>query len=323
MKEKCRVKYYFKIILGLVIVMSNGVFATPLVSNIPIYTATGNVGWATSAVGLSMALQNTGTCSSICQRVASKDLMVDLPEGATVKKAFLYWATDKAQGDSSVLLEGNTVNAQKSWNSQIGTMKFNGYRADVTGIVTHTGSYSFSGIASNATVTYGAACLAGAQLITIYDLPANTNNALERVDIFNGFHGIRGAGLAEETRSEVTIPVDLRDAKRVIVTTMVWQGNAVRELSSFTDRLTVNGISLSGNDTNNGSGANKNNSTDFENTNDGAPLSQYAVDTDTIDITAQGVGRNNLTISNASLSVDFLISQGFVVGYKGENTPSP
>jgi len=117
-----------KIIIGFIIAINNMLYAIQ-VSSKPIYSVTGSVGWTTSAVSLSYPKQN----SNVCNLITSKDLRVDLPNGAIIRKAFLYWATDSS--DSSILLNGKNILAQKTWSTTTGTMSFHGYRADVTNII--------------------------------------------------------------------------------------------------------------------------------------------------------------------------------------------
>ena len=308
-KPRSVIVFHLSIVSILISVATAANADTP-VSSTPIFTAEGEVGYATSALGLSTGNSVDGSCV----RDNLGNLVLILPTGASVRQAYLYWATDGE--DNQVNFLGNVVTADMTWSAQLLTSGYTGNRADVTSFISTTGSYQFSGLDSNQETPFRAGCLRGAQLIVVYDLPIGTPNALNRVDIFDGFQGMRGSGLAASTFAEVTLPISLLGSPRIVGTTLAWQGNATSEDPTLTDLLLVNGTAFGGNDANDSSGANKDNTTDFNGPVFGIPLSQYAVDTDTFDLTAIASGDPSITFRNESVDNDFLISQGFVLGYE-------
>ncbi|MGB7084353.1 MAG: GEVED domain-containing protein, partial [Phormidesmis sp.] len=187
---------------------------------------------------------------------------------------------------------------------------YHGYRADVTSIVAGGGTYAFSNLSSANTSPFFGGCLAGATLVVIYDTTESDPNALNRIEIFDGFEGIRGAGLASGGGSaSATLPLNLEGADLSFMTALSWQGNSLNEGSTYRDSLTVNGTPVFNtnnpiNDYGNGSGANR------------PQNSVYAVDADTFNISFVN-GATSLNIINSSVEEDYVISQAFVIGARG------
>jgi len=300
-------------VLALMFGASVQVHAAPAVSSSPMYEfdSQGKAGWATSAVSLIQSYSSGTTC----YQIASKNMAVDIPAGAVVKKAFLYWSASQKYNEN-ISFGGQSIGYDQRWTASIGTLSYVGYRKDVTDLVTGSGSYAVTNLTSSATVTSGGGCVAGAQLITIYELPTVGNaNALSKVRIYDGYHGIRGSAGGESTYSTVSVPLDGTGLERAVVTNMTWQGNSLSEHSQYADYFYVNGQNMGGTDINNGSGANINNTTAFSTVGRTA-LSQYTVDTDTLNITAQAQNRSTLTLQTGSVSWDYIIEQGYVVGIR-------
>jgi uncharacterized repeat protein (TIGR01451 family) len=284
------------------------------ISSTPSVSETGEaIGYTVDAVSLSNSYGTT-----VCTLTSTRNFNITLPTGATVRKAILYWATDLTAGDAQVSLAGSTINASQNWNDTIltTTKTYNGYRADVTSNITGAGSYSFSGLSSAPNSSpFNGGCLSGASLIVIYDTTRSDPNALNRIEMFDGFEGIRGAGLASGgASSTVTLPINSLGSDLSFMTALSWQGNFISEPPSnngYPDSLTVNGTAVSNpnnpvNDNGNGSGANQ------------AQSSVYAVDADTYDISnITSAGPTSLIITNASGNFDYVISQGFIFGSRG------
>jgi uncharacterized repeat protein (TIGR01451 family) len=281
------------------------------VSNTPSFSITGEaIGYTVDAVSLSNSFGTT-----ICTLTPSRNFNITLPVGATVKQAILYWATDLTAGDSQITLAGTTINATKSWNDTIltTTQTYNGYRADVTSQIAGTGTYSFSGLNSASSSPFSGGCLSGASLVVIYNTTRTDPNALNRIEMFDGFEGIRGAGLASGGGSStVTLPINSLGSDLSFMTALSWQGNSIIESApgNYPDSLTVSGTAISNannpvNDNGNGSGANQ------------LPNSVYAVDADTFDVSSIVAGSTSLTLTNTSGNADYVISQGFIFGSRG------
>ncbi|VVB66945.1 von Willebrand factor type A domain protein [Candidatus Norongarragalina meridionalis] len=108
---------------------------------------------------------------------ASRDIVVTLPEGATVVKAFMYWNAINQNGAkndfSAMTLNGNAVTGD-----EIGSFVNQGpdycvlpvsYRADVTDLVTGSGTYTVNGDISNMFD------VEGAELVVVYSDEGSPN----------------------------------------------------------------------------------------------------------------------------------------------------
>ena len=178
-------------ILGLMLGASVQVYAAPAVSSSPMYEfdSQGKAGWATSAVSLIQSYSSGTTC----YQIASKNMAVDIPAGAVVQKSFLYWSASHRYNEN-ISFGGQSIGYDQRWTASIGSAAYIGYRKDVTNHVTGSRSYAVTNLTSSATVTSGGGCVAGAQLITIYELPtAGNTKALSKIRIYDGYDGIRGS----------------------------------------------------------------------------------------------------------------------------------
>ena len=301
-------KYTFASLLGCTILNAKLSLAGTPISSTPVFDYSGNaIGYTVDAVSLSDAFNNQTSCT----KTSTRDFNITLPPNATVKEAHLYWATENTLGDSQVTLNGQTVTATQSWNDSIVDLSFNGYRSEVGFIVSDSGTYTFGGLTSRDNVPYQGACLAGATLIVVYETTVSDPNAVNRIQIFDGFEGIRGSGLTATTESSVNLDLNLKEVDLTLMTALSWQGNSLDESDSYSDLLEANGQTVSNNnnpqdDQGNSSGADK------------APNSVYAVDADTFDISFVK-GASSLNLTNTSIADDYKIVQGFVFASRGSD----
>ena len=129
------------------------------------------------AIGNSM---NYSEARDNCNKKSSSAASLSIPSGTTVKSATLYWS-GSGYLDSSVKLNGQTVNKTKSWTDTESSwnIRFFAASADVTHLVTGSGNYTVSGLAWNNTGNY---CTSNAaygawSLVVIYEgssIPLNT-----------------------------------------------------------------------------------------------------------------------------------------------------
>lgn len=178
-----------------------------------------------------------------------------IPAGATVRKAYLYWAGSGGdpQGgvpvDDSVTFNGSAVIADRTytaWYNAGGnnTLSFFGGVADVTAQVTGNGVYTFADLTvQTANIPGGgrycasAAVLGAFSLLVVYDDPAET---LRVVNIWEGFQSFRGASITL-TPSNFTVPTPAPAtplSSRILV--ISWEGDSGNSapLGGFTEDLT-------------------------------------------------------------------------------------
>ena len=115
---------------------------------------------------------STDACSITTS--SSGTLTTSLSPGATVEKAYLYWAHSGATPDTQVIFEGNTVSADVTYGSFITSRTFYGSVSDVTSIINgiadpSTETYNFSGLTIDNSSTYcSSATVLGAWSLIIF-----------------------------------------------------------------------------------------------------------------------------------------------------------
>lgn len=148
--------------------------------------------------GFGNTLRTSSDAVDPCAVGATSSASLTLPPGASIQHAYLYWAGSGSTVDSSVTFGGSTVNADRTFTetfSNGGTDYdyFAGF-ADVTGIVTSAGSYTFGGL----TVYTGAphcgssAVLAGWSVIVIY---SSGSEPMRVINLYDGFRFYRGSSI--------------------------------------------------------------------------------------------------------------------------------
>lgn len=116
---------------------------------------------------------------SNCRFRRSASASLDLPHGAAVVQAFLYWsASGVARAASEVRFNGRAVSSDAIYSMALGKLHYYGARADVTKFVSSSGIYRVSGIEI---ATYGFCDLPGGaaygawSLIVVYEMPTLIN----------------------------------------------------------------------------------------------------------------------------------------------------
>ncbi|MCR9278628.1 MAG: hypothetical protein NXH85_11690 [Pseudomonadaceae bacterium] len=231
--------------LWLMVGAAGNIAADP-VSLTPNLTFAGNVDFTVTAGSLRTQSNAGNSCA-----VGSTDTqnLSGIPAGSTIVAAYLYWAGSGPTIDSTVTFNGSTVNADRTFtdNYSIGTIDldfFSGF-ADVTGIVSGNGSYTFSGLTvtntnlpGGGTYCANAAVLAGWGLAIIYE---NASKPLRVINLFDGFQPFRGSQI-QLTPSNFVVPASPIDGKIGILS---WEGD-VENSAAFggvTENLVFDGES--------------------------------------------------------------------------------
>lgn len=170
--------------------------------------------------------------------------------GATVRRAYLYWAGSGAAVDPTVRfttpLGTQDVTADRTFTETfvLGTTYrfFSGY-ADVTTLVQNAGNGAYS--MTNLLVDNGApycgvsAVLSGWSLVVVYEHPAEP---LRVVNMFDGFQFFRGSQISL-TPNNFVVPASPIDGKLGHIT---WEGDAGNSsaLGGFTENLSFRGSAL-------------------------------------------------------------------------------
>jgi len=171
--------------------------------------------------------------------------------GATVRRAYLYWAGSGSTVDTTVTFStpGGTqvLTASRTFTE---TFVFNGTNydffsafVDVTALVTAggNGSYSMTGLSVNSGNPHCpvSAVMSGWSLIVVYEHPAEP---LRVVNLYDGFRFFRG-GQITISPSNFVVPTSPIDGRLAHVT---WEGDAGNSsaLGGFTENLRFEGVPL-------------------------------------------------------------------------------
>lgn len=191
-----------------------------------------------------------------CNRINSSSDTITLPANSTVKAAYLYWAGSGPVPDNQVTFNGTTVNANNLYTETFTynniTHNFFGARADVTALVSGSGTYTVSGldtqfVQSDCDV---AVIFAGWAMAVIYQ---NANEAQRVINLYDGFRAFQSSSI---TITPANFIVDTnpgtKGGKHAHIT---WEGDAgnSQDAGGFSERLSFNGNVLTdaGNPNNN------------------------------------------------------------------------
>lgn len=182
------------------------------------------------------------TISACAITGSSSSAITSIPAGATIRAGYLYWAGSGSATDATVSLNGASVSADRSFTDTFvffGTDYdfFSGF-ADVTGLISGNGLYTFSGLSVDNGGQYcsSQAVVAGWSLIVIYEHPGED---LRAVNVFDGFQLFRADSLTL-TVDTYRIPASPINGK---VTPITWEGDPQNSGSSggFSESLLFNG----------------------------------------------------------------------------------
>ncbi|WP_223198207.1 beta strand repeat-containing protein [Maribacter arenosus] len=265
---------------------------------------------------------NTGNPCSIVPTSTVTGLTTAIPGTATIEKAYLLWAHSNQNPDTSIIFEGQTVNANIAYTSSLsGNRIFYGMLSDVTSIIQgipnpSTNVYDFSGLNIDNTDTFAQYCstattLGGWSLLIFYE-----ETSLPAVSI-NLYHGFKGES---NTSNSYTLSgffaIGATGAK---TTALSWEGDSTLDGNSagttnpngesliVTNQLGTN-FTMTGDGGQTGNNAY--NSTIYDNTI--LPniniTNSYGVDLDTYDISPYIAPTDSQITVNVNTGQDFVIS---------------
>jgi len=213
---------------------------------------TGNINFVST--GGSLRNNATNTCTL---NATSTTALSGIPNGTTIRNAYLYWGGSGGTADTSVTFNGNTVTATRTfaatYTGVTPSLPYFGAFANVTSIVTNTrnGNYTFGGL----TVVTGSphcdvsAVVAGWSLIVIYE---SATERLRAINLYDGLAPFRGSQLVL-TPDGFRVPATNIDG-RIAVFTLEGdpanseQMNGVDEALRYNGFLLDDGINVAGSD---------------------------------------------------------------------------
>ena len=241
-----------------------------------------------AVTGGSLRTQNNATDPCAIAATSSNQLTTNVPNTATIEKAYLIWAHSGLQPDSQVSFDGQTINASVINNAN-NSVNFFSMVGDVTSIVNNTTdlanhSFTFGDLTVDNSDRYcnTTVVLGGWSLFVFYE---DNNLPAVRINMYNGFDPEQNS--SQSYTLDNFYAIDSNDAKTTVLS---WEGdvNLNNSESLFIETsATGSPFKLFGDGDNNGNTINNPfNSTIFDNT--GATLvnqtDQYGLDLDTYDI---------------------------------------
>ncbi len=198
------------------------------------YTVTGGTLRTASNATNACSVTNTGSAT-----------LSGIPAGATVAKAYLYWAGSGSTPDYNVTFQGQSVTDVRNYTGYyegggISGDFFNGI-ADVTSIVISGGNttYTFSDLSVDSGGNYCSysIVLAGWSLIVVYEEPTLP---IKKVNLYEGFDFDRYSATTF-TLDGLLVPADATGS----VTGLFWEGDEnYQGTTEYPEELTFNGNSL-------------------------------------------------------------------------------
>jgi uncharacterized repeat protein (TIGR01451 family) len=195
------------------------------------------------ATGGSLRSSATDACALVGSNTGS---LSGIPAGANIVAAYLYWGGSGTTADTSVTFNGSTVTAgganvfDEIITDGSGREYFGGV-ADVTGMVSGNGSYSFSGLTVDNGGSYcsTATVVAGWSLVVVYGA---TSEPLRAINIFHGLQTFLASSIS-------LVPDGFRIPSTGIngkFTAITWEGDPGNSGTSgtFSESLRFNGTTL-------------------------------------------------------------------------------
>ena len=202
---------------------------------------TGNINFTTTGGSLRSS-PNTGTPCSV--NTTSSQTLSGIPAGRTVRTAYLYWGASGNTADTSVTLNGSTVTASRTFARTFnnGTaFNFYGGFADVTGLVTGNGTYTFGAlnVSTGAPWCNSQAVVGGWALIVIYQ---GAGERLRAINLYDGLDYFYGSAVTQ-TPDGFRIPASNIDG-RIAVFTLEGDPQNSGTNNGFSEALRFNGMLL-------------------------------------------------------------------------------
>jgi len=213
---------------------------------------TGRINFVTT--GGSLRNSSTNTCTV---NATSTTALSGIPNGTTIRNAYLYWGGSGGTADTSVSFNGNTVTASRTFAATYTgvspSLPFFGAFANVTSIVntTRNGNYTFG----NLTVVTGSphcdvsAVVAGWSLIVVYE---SATERVRAINLYDGLASFRGSQLILNPDG-FRVPSSNIDG-RIAVFTLEGdpanseQMNGIDEALRYNGNLLDDGINVAGSD---------------------------------------------------------------------------
>lgn len=287
----------------------------PIQANVPLTLFDEFNGYYDYAVTGDSFRNSTANECSIIGATTGTTLTTAIPAGATIEKAYLFWAHSSASPDESVTFEGQTVNADIIRSSSFNGGNLYGMTSDVTSIIQgipnlSTNTFDFSNLTIDNGEPYcsSTVVLGGWSLMIFYTAPSLPAVS---INLYNGFDGQQFNSNSYTLSGFFAI-----GASGSKTTILSWEGDqGLANNESLTVTTGLGTFTLSGDGDNNGVTVNNPfNSTVFDDT--AVPnvnRTTLGLDLDTYNISGFiGPGESTVT-TNVNVGQDFVISNAVLL----------
>lgn len=165
-----------------------------------------------------------------------------IPDNATVKKAYLYWAGSGSNVDSNITFDGTSLTADTTYeDNYAGMYKFFQGVKDVTDMVASkgNGSYQFSDLSVDRSSKYCnvKGVLSGWSMIVVYEDPSIDKYKLNTIELYEGFVASRN-----ETVNYTLDGIQVAEDPEAKFSMLIWEGDV--SLGGDDESFSFNGNTL-------------------------------------------------------------------------------
>ncbi len=266
---------------------------------------TGRVNYTVTGGTLRSNPDNIDACSLNATSSAS---LSNLPYGATIRKAYLYWSGSGMNIDNQVNFAGSSLTADRTYTDSfflsdpyLGDNDYYFFQGvkDVTDIVSKTrnGSYQFSGLTVDNAYPYCdfQGVLSAWSLVVIYEDTTLADNKNNTIKLYEGLEVSRN-----ETVNYTLSGIEVASDPIAKFSMLVWEGD--QSLGGTTESFAFNGNTLS-----DSFNPLENQFNSSINTNQASNI--HGVDFDTFDVTSY-VSEGDQSITGTITTGDDLVLQG-------------
>jgi uncharacterized repeat protein (TIGR01451 family) len=249
----------------------------------------GRVNFTGTQVTLRTKPNGSGTDACLVAATSTnKTAVLNLPSGATVLSAQLYWA-GSGTADYTVTFQGAEITASRKYTSTTVGNGFNyfGGAADVTSLVKGGGTYNFSGLTVSTGTPWCASqgVLGGFSLLVVYSLASEPERVL---NLYEGFTYLQNSSLVVDATNFRWAKTLYTVQEKARVGHITWEGDPT--LAQDGERLSFEGAEMT--DTYNPAGNQFNSQSNIN-----FDKLSYGIDFDAYDTTVTTGGNNEPIVS--------------------------
>jgi uncharacterized repeat protein (TIGR01451 family) len=252
---------------------------------------------------------NTGNPCSVSGTNTNTSVTISgIPAGGTVFKAYLYWGGSGGTVDNSVIFNGTTYAADRTFTNTFAyngnTLRYFGGEKDVTAAVAGNGTYTLRGLSITSTDQAGASycslqtVFGGWGLVVVYNVPGASPQP-RRINLYDGLFPVRQAS---QTITLANFLAPAAPSGRM--SALVYEGDP----DQTGDATNTEGLAFNGAYMTDASNPSQNT---YNSTVNGT-ANVYGVDLDPFDVSSQMAARSRSATVNFSSGTDLVLPE-FIV----------